>query len=308
MKKVICCIFPAFGNEYIKKKKDIITQYFKISEDLINSASRLLNINFQDINLTEDNNSFDELSSQYFTYFYSSMLSRILKNHKINLSEYTAGYSMGIYAALYHSESISFEDGINLIKNAYEFILNSLDNQKFCMGTIIGLEYDFLKNIIKNNNLNDVNIINVNNKHSIVISGITEDVASLIEKSKVEGALSAKLLPITAPYHSNFLEKAATNFRNYLEGIKFEKPKFKIISSHDQKILNTIDDIKTELMNNLCTNHNWLNTMNKLLHLKNETFFECGPGKSLFKMAKFIDGEFKLYTIKSLSQLLNNEF
>lgn len=308
MKKVICAIFPAFGNEYIGNEKEIIARYSNISKYFINSSLKLLNINFENINLTPENNSFDELFSQYFTYFYSAIISGILKSHKISFSEYTAGYSMGIYAALYHAESISFEDGLNLIKNAYNFILKSLDNHKYCMGTIIGLDHEYLNTIIKNNNLKNVNIINVNNKHSLVISGIAGEIESLIEKSKDEGALNAKLLPIIAPYHTMFLEKAAKNFRSYLEEIKFEKPKFKIVSSYDQKIINTVNDIKTELMNNLYTNHNWLDTMNKLLGLNNDTFFECGPGKSLFKMGKFIDGDFKIHTIKSLDQILNDEF
>ena len=48
--------------------------------------------------------------------------------------------------------------------------------------------------------------------------------------------------------------------------------------------------------------------MNKLISLKLNTFFECGPGKSLFKIGKFIDGDFKIHTIKNIDKILNNEY
>ena len=48
--------------------------------------------------------------------------------------------------------------------------------------------------------------------------------------------------------------------------------------------------------------------MNKLISLKLNTFFECGPGKSLFKIGKFIDGDFKIHTIKNIDKILSNEY
>lgn len=308
MKKVICCIFPAFGNEYIGNENKIISNYSDIADNLLNSASNLLNINFTNNPFSKEENSFNELSSQYLTYIFSCILSNILKNNKTKLSEHIAGYSMGIYAALYHAESISFEDGLLLIKNAYQFILKTLNNKKFSMGTIIGLEYNNVKEIINNNNLKDTNIININNKHSVVISGLEEQVKIAIDKSKEEGALSAKLLPISAPYHSDFLKHAAEDFKIYLDKIKFENPIYKFTSSFNQKILNSNDDIKNELMSNIFTNHNWHNTMKKLISSGYNTFFECGPGKSLFKIGKFIDGDFKIHTIKNLDKIIDNEY
>ena len=308
MKKEICCIFPAFGNEFIGNEKEIILKFHDIADNYINSASNLLNINFKKNNFLQESDTFDELISQYSTYIFSCILSGILKNNKVNLSKYIAGYSMGIYAALYHSESILFEDGLLLIKNAYKFIVDSLDNQKFCLGTVIGLKYDDLDEIIKKNKLKDINIININNKHSLVISGIEEQVKTAIEKSTEEGALSAKLLPISAPYHSEFLKDAAENFNKYLDTVKFKNPIYKFISSYNQKELNNINDIKMELMNNLFTNHNWFNTINKLINSGIKTFFECGPGKNLFKIGKFIDGDFKIHTIKNLEKIINNDY
>ena len=308
MKKKICTIFPAFGNEYVGNEKEIISKYSNIANDYINVASDLLEIDFKNIDFIQDNNSFDELLSQYLTYIFSCIISNILKNNKVNLSEHMAGYSMGIYAALYHAESISFKNGLLLIQNAYKFIIDSLNNQKFCLGTVIGLDYNDLNEIIKKNNLIYTNIINVNNKHSLVVSGIKEQIKIVIEKSKDEGALSAKILPITAPYHSNFLKDAAGSFKKFLEKIKFKKPIYKFISSFNQKELNNINEIKTELTNNIYINHNWYNTMNKLINLKHNNFFECGPGKSLFKIGKFIDGNFKIYTLKSFDKIIKNEY
>ena len=79
MKKVICCIFPAFGNEYTGNEKEIIIKYSNIADNYINSASELLEINFERNKFMNEDNSFDELTSQYSTYIFSCIISKILQ-------------------------------------------------------------------------------------------------------------------------------------------------------------------------------------------------------------------------------------
>ena len=294
-------LFPAFGADFFRVENRIITDYKNISGKKIKQASEILGIDFglDDFFLYDTPD--DELVSQYKAYIFSSIMTDILKN-TIALAEYTTGYSMGIYAALYFCQSIEFEEGLNLIKNAYELIKNTIQKDEYGMGSIIGLEFNDITKIINNNSI-DVEIINQNNKLSFVISGKLDEVKLIVDKAKEEGALNTKVLPISAPYHSNFLKDAAKSFTEYLKGINIKDSKYKIISGHNQKVISQKNEIIDELSANIYTKHNWLATMNKLIDLKVNSFFECGAGKSLSKTAKFIEGDYKIYTIKNLNTL-----
>ena len=44
--------------------------------------------------------------------------------------------------------------------------------------------------------------------------------------------------------------------------------------------------------------------MTRMIEAGVDTFIECGPGKSLYKISKFIDGMFEVYTAHTLKNLI----
>jgi malonyl CoA-acyl carrier protein transacylase len=212
---------------------------------------------------------------------------------------------MGFYSALFHSEAISFQDGILLIQKAYELINNDLKKQKYTMASIVGLDLNDINKILKKST-KKVAIANVNNKTSFVISGASDEIKKAMVLFKKEGAISVKELPINTPYHTQFITKNTKDlFSDFIKKIKIKKPVYKIISGINQRVINTKEEIAIELVNNLFKMQDWHKTMNKLITLKNETFFESGPGKSLSKISRFIDGKYRIYTIKEINEVIS---
>jgi len=299
----ICSLFPAFGNEFTGSENQFILEFSSNAKEFFLEASVILKIDFELFNLTNENVIKDELTAQYLTYVYSSIISKVLKHH-VKLSPYCAGYSMGLYSALFHSEAISFQDGILLIQKAFELINNDLKKLKYGMASVVGLDINDVDKILKKFE-KKVLVANINNKTSFVISGVSEYIKKAVELFKKEGALSVKELPISTPYHTQFVTSATKNkFKDFIKKIKIKKPIFKIVSCLDQRIINSKEEISLELVNNLSKKQDWHSTMIKLINLKNDSFFEAGPGKSLAKISRFIDGEFKFYTIKEINEVI----
>lgn len=146
MNKKVTCIFPAFGSELLGCEEEIISRYPDVSKNFLNEASEFLGKDLLNSGYGESYNK-NELNSQYFTYILSCIISQILKN-KISPSKYTAGYSMGIYSVLFFSDSITFIDGLKIIKKAYELILNATNGDAYSLGSIVGLEEKDLAGII----------------------------------------------------------------------------------------------------------------------------------------------------------------
>ena len=78
----------------------------------------------------------------------------------------------------------------------------------------------------------------------------------------------------------------------------------KIISSIDQRTFIRKEEIVNELILNLNTQINWLKAMERMLELGVNRFVECGAGNSLYKIGKFIKGDFKIYNFNSWSHVL----
>jgi malonyl CoA-acyl carrier protein transacylase len=49
---------------------------------------------------------------------------------------------------------------------------------------------------------------------------------------------------------------------------------------------------------------NWLKTMSRLINQGSDNFFECGAGDGLTRNARFIEGDFKSYSVAKLDKFL----
>jgi [acyl-carrier-protein] S-malonyltransferase len=283
-------IFPAFINEYPANPFGGLQELHYRFQFLLQESS------FFDPDLAEfdfESNDFlwDELKTQYLTYIYSCAVAEVLNDKRL-IPLYSAGYSMGIYAALFQAKVINFADGLLLIKKAFETMRNIVGADKFGMCSIIGLSREDINDLICSRNF-QVEITNQNSSFAFVLSGLQKDMQDFLKAAMAEGALHTHLLNVSLPYHSGFLKKTMSGFREFVETIRFSIPRTKIISLVDQQIVENQQDLKEEIVRNLYTPLNWYRTQSELIRSGVNLFIECGPGKNLVKNSKFIEGDFQ---------------
>lgn len=294
-------IFPAFVNEYTGTEGQAISAFENNFASLIAMASDILKLDLTGFDFNKNNFLHDELKSQYISYLFSCSVADILKVQKVKPS-FVSGYSMGIYAALYYCGSIAFNEGLMMVKSAWDIISGLTSEGKYGMGIIIGLEESDILNLLHASG--EVEICNQNNKHTFIISGSFDVVESVLMSAKTEGAMRANLIPVSKPYHSQFLKSAGPEFAELIKDLSFRAPACKYISAIDQKIIETADGLKKEVINNLCCRMNWLDTMNLMLTMGTDIFFECGAGDDLTRNARFVEGDFKSFSVSRLDKFL----
>jgi len=222
---------------------------------------------------------------------------------KINPDD-IAGYSMGLYACLYCGGAITFKQGLDLIRKAYDLIKETTDHLDAGMGSIVGLSREDINGLIKDNK-SDVQIVNKNGTHSFLLSGIKSAIINVLDTAKNEGALHTAMLNVKSPYHTRLLNQASVMFDKFIvENIQIKDSSFKIVSALDQRIFQSASEIQNELVNNLNSNIDWLETMEKMIGFGVNQFVECGAGNSLFRIGKFIKGDFKIYTMNKLDKII----
>lgn len=291
-------IFPAFITEYTKKELDFLNDNQIDFNKYIKKANDIIGVELPEFSYESPIYKNDELLSQITAYLFSCAISDVLKQISIH-PKYVSGYSMGIYASLYAANSISIDDGIKLIYEAFKMVNDLSCSGEYGMGAIIGLSLEDVEKLISDNH-SEVEIININNRYSLVIAGEKRDVVELLNKAKNEGALSVTELTVNTPYHSKYLLKFSEKLNKFIQTLNVRDTEIPIVSTYDQRIIEKSSDIKLELVYNLTQKINWFKTMQKLIDLKMNMFYECGAGKDLRKISRFIEGDYKIKSIYKL--------
>ena len=210
-------IFPAFISEFTHQETDFLKQNSFDINHYLQRISKAVQVDLPGFSYNSEEYLSSELNSQLLAYAFSCSFNDILLKKNIN-PDYIAGYSMGIYAAFYSAESISFEDGARLIYKAFNLVSELTQTKEYGMGAIIGLSFQDVLSLINDNKLN-LEIININNEHSLVVAGLKNEVLHLLNVAKEEGALSTAELTVNTPYHSKYLIKFTDRFTDYLESL-----------------------------------------------------------------------------------------
>ena len=201
----VAFIFPAFVSEYIGTEVQILDELSNRFRENLKKASVTSGVDFESFHLEDSAFTKDELRVQIISYIFSCSLSDELIERGIK-PDILAGYSMGLYAALYTGGVIHFEEGIHLIIQAYNISKSVVGDIDSGMGSIIGLTEEEINEIIDKHQL-EAEIANTNSVHSHLVTGRMEAINSLLELARNTGALHVSLLNVKTPYHSSLLKE-----------------------------------------------------------------------------------------------------
>jgi len=301
--KKLAFVFPPFASDYPDDPFANLSGFDDCFRKYLSRAAEFADPDLMQFAIPSRTFLEDELKTQYISYIQACSLVSWFRAKGV-IPAYCSGYSMGIYAALFQSEVISFLDGLVLIRQAFKEIKKATGKLDYGMCSIIGLNQDDVEQLIQKENLN-LKLAIQNSVCSFSISGTAEDVLRLTGYAQKEGALSTRVLNVSVPYHSVFLRDTADGFSEFVNQMQFRSPKMPIVSLVDQEILLEEHALKNEVVRNLFTSLNWYETQLYLQELGVNRFVECGSGKGIVKNARFIEGDAVSYTANSFSELLD---
>ncbi len=238
------------------------------------------------------------LGSQLYTYTISCAFSDVLTRGKF-YPDYSCGYSMGLYAAFYDSGAYSFETGARLLCRAYGIIEESIAGAEYSTAVVVGLDPDDLGKLVARDGAT-AEIVNVNNRHSMVITSLSGHMPALVAAARAEGAINIALMEHSHPYHMKILERAAEIFRDEIGAMAIGDCRVPVLSSRSGLLVTRAADVREELSRNLCESLDWSTAMEWQVACGVRHFIECGPGRSLTRFARFIPGDFHIGTAAEL--------
>jgi len=301
-------LFAGQGSQYVGMGKDIYSQTSEARE-VYNRANEILDFDLSDICFNGKQEELNKTSICQPAILVTSIA--ILRAFKARSNgdvscHAAAGLSLGEYTALVFTNSISFEDALQLVYKRGQFMQEACDKEKGAMASIIGLEEARVEEICKEaKQYGEICAANYNSPEQIVISGKEEAVKRAMAIAKEKGARAVIPLKVSGAFHSTLMSPASSKLAKEIEKINVSKAEIPVMTNTNAKYISEPDDIKSSLIKQLDNPVKWSHSIQNLIDDGIEEFYEIGPGKVLSNLLRKIDKTKKIKNIDKYESLIN---
>ena len=286
-------IFPGQGSQFPGMGKELYEK-FKKAKKRFEQANEILGFNIQEIMFGEDAEKLKATKvTQPSIFIHSFILSEVMDQH--SNAEMVAGHSLGEFSALVAAGVLSYEDGLNLVKERAFAMQEACDQTEGIMAAILGLDDQIVESICDEIS-GIVGPANYNCPGQLVISGARNQVKEACDKSINAGARRAILLPVGGAFHSSLMNPAKFRLSKAIKNIPFLKPSCPVYQNVCASGVNDPEELKENLIAQLTAPVRWTQTIQKMIKDGASTFTEVGPGNVLQGLVRKIDKSVETYS------------
>jgi [acyl-carrier-protein] S-malonyltransferase len=202
-----------------------------------------------------------------------------------------AGHSLGEISALTAAGSISFEDGLRLVRKRGEVMKAAGEQNPGGMAAVLNLDTEALADACADavrETGGVVQIANDNCPGQIVISGDTTTLEKAMELARGRGAKRALRLPVSIAAHSPLMQPAVDEFTRAVNAIAVAVPAVPVVGNVTAAPLGGPDAIRHELPAQLTSPVRWTESIHYMLGQGVTTFVELGSKDVLTSLLKRI--------------------
>ncbi len=298
-------IFPGQGAQYIGMAQDICKQYTE-SADVFKDASQALGIDMQHMVFDGDEDTLkitENTQPAIVTASIACLQPLIKRGIK---ADFTAGLSLGEYAAHVYAQTFSFADAVKLLRKRGEFIQDAVPIGEGSMVAIIGLSREQVLNACgAAKDLGVVEPANFNCPGQIVISGQVDAVAKASSIAIELGAKGAVPLAVSAPFHCSLLGSAGEKLKIELDKVEILDMKVPVLANVTGEVVPCIEQVKDSLVRQVSNPVLWEDCVKTMIGKGVDTFIEIGAGKTLSAFIRKTDKSVKTLNIEDLASLEN---
>ena len=204
---------------------------------------------------------------------------------------FVAGHSMGEYSALVAAGSLSYADGLRLVRERGRLMKEAGMRAPGMMAAILGLDEARVAELCADISATGgiVQVANDNCPGQLVISGDRAGMEAAMAALVTAGARKVVPLAVSIAAHSPLMQPAADALRAAIDGTTIVAPVVPVIGNTTAQPLTSVDAIRAELTAQLTGSVRWTASVQAMVDAGVTAFVELGAGDVLTSLVKRIE-------------------
>ena len=195
--------------------------------------------------------------------------------------DFVAGFSLGEVAALAFAGAFTPEDGFAFVCRRAAAMQKAAEENPGSMAAVLKLSNEKVEELCRG--FAHVWPVNYNCPGQLVVAGEAEELQAFQVKVKEAGGRAAPLA-VSGGFHSPLMESAAAELESALQAVELMQPRLPVYANATAQPYS--GDMKGLLVRQVKSPVRWQETIEALAAQGVDTFFECGPGKTLCGLIK----------------------
>ena len=191
---------------------------------------------------------------------------------------YVAGHSLGEYTAIVAAGGLELEEGVRLVRERGRLMHMAGQVTPGSMMATLGAEPDLVSRLCNEAGLY---VANINCPGQIAISGAKTNLERAAQMGPAMGIRKLMPLEVSGAFHTPFMKPACEGLEKAVRESAFQTLKVPLVANVDARELRTPQEMREELIGQLCGCVQWQRSMEHMLHSGVTTFIELGPGQVL---------------------------
>ncbi|MCJ7628562.1 MAG: ACP S-malonyltransferase, partial [Longimicrobiales bacterium] len=194
-----------------------------------------------------------------------------------------AGHSLGEFSAHVAAGTLSFPEALLAVRTRGELMFASGLERSGTMAAVLGLDDEGVEEVCRRVQEEGEICVpaNFNTQGQVVISGGLAGVERGMTLAREAGAKKAVPLTVSGAFHSPLMESAREGLREQLDKIKFSDPDYPVISNVTAEPVSKGSLARELLVDQLTSPVRWRASVEQMVEMGAERFFELGPGSVL---------------------------
>lgn len=192
---------------------------------------------------------------------------------------YSAGLSLGEYAAIAEAGAFGFRDAVSTVARRGALMADAVPAGEGAMAAVLGAEAALVEHVT--GNIEGAWVANYNCPGQIVITGRKAAVDEACAKLSAAGVKRCVPLKVSGPFHSPLLKEAGTALYDVLKAVRWQPLTHPYIANADAKAVSDPSEIADSLRRQVSSSVLWEQSVKEMLKDGVDTFIEIGPGKTL---------------------------